>query len=58
MCLYQFIALIIVTILPVMLWCMDSVAAFKCIGYEFESWLAVHLDKGNLLWRGTQYVTV
>ena len=35
-----------------MLWHVDSAAAFECKGYELESSLAVHLDKGNVHVRG------
>ena len=45
MCIY------ISTILPVMLWHVDSAPALKCNGYGLESWLAGHLDKSIIHWR-------
>ena len=39
-------------VLAVMLWHMDSVAALKCNDYRLESWLAGHLEKGRVHWRG------
>ena len=49
MCIY--IAMI-TTVLSVMLWHADSTVALKCNGYGLESWLAGHLEKGCVHWRG------
>ena len=44
------------TILPVTLWRMSSAAALKC--NAMESWLAGHLDTGNIHQRGAWYMNV
>ena len=49
---------IIATILAEMLWHMDSAAASKCNGYEYEFLLAGHLDKSSIDWRGSWQVNV
>ena len=54
-CLYSH-NLIIAGILPMTLWRVDSAAALKYNGYEFELLLAGHLDNGCAHWRGTSYV--
>ena len=38
---------IVATILAVMLWCIDSVAALKCNKYEYKSSVARLLNKGS-----------
>ena len=43
---------IITKILQVMLWCVDSAPVLKCYGSELESWLAGHVEKGSVHWRG------
>ena len=43
---------IIAKILQVMLWCMDGVSALKYNDYGLESWMAGHLQKGSVHWRG------
>ena len=43
---------IIAAILQVNLWCMNSATALRCNGYGLESWLARHLKKGSVHWRG------
>ena len=45
MCVY---IAIIAKILQVMLQRVDSAPALKCNGYELESWLAWHLEKGSV----------
>ena len=52
---------IIATILPVLLWCMDSAPALKCNGNVLESWVAGHLDKEaqcENVWGSVQCVEV
>ena len=39
-------------IIRVMLWHVDSAPFLKCNGCGLESWLAGHLVKGNVHWRG------
>ena len=51
MCVY------IATVLQVMLLLIDSAPALKCSGYKLESWLAGHLEKGNVHWRGAGLVS-
>ena len=43
---------IIAIILQVALWHMESALALKYYGDGLESWLAGHLEKGTVLWRG------
>ena len=43
---------IFATIPQVMQWHMDSAPALKCNGYGLKSWLAGHLEKGSVHWRG------
>ena len=42
---------IIAAILAVTLWQVDSAAALKHKGYQLESSLVGHLDKGSVMWR-------
>ena len=39
---------IIATIVPVILWHVNKAADWKYNGYELESWLAGHLNKGSV----------
>ena len=43
---------IIFMILHMTLCGMDYWPALKCNGWGLESWLAVHLEKGSVDWRG------
>ena len=51
MCVY---IAIIAAILQVMMLCVNNAPALKCYSYELESWLAGHLENGNVHWRGRQ----
>ena len=55
MCVY---IAIIATILQEMLWEVDKAPALKGNGSELESWLAGHLEKGCVHWRGARYINV